>query len=102
MATAPAIPAGALNMAFSSKNAQGTARRGAAAENDQRQRFWRQYTRLACRYRKCSWSIASRHPALSCARFRVMQAVIFATSGTKSEQSRMASPVHACRASSLA
>jgi hypothetical protein len=39
--------------------------------------------------------IATRHPSLSCDDFAFMQAVTLATSGITSEQSRIASGVHA-------
>src|SRR5215470_5208752 len=45
--------------------------------------------------------MAIRHAALNCPRFAIMQRVTFATSGMKSEQSRMASGVHASRASGV-
>jgi hypothetical protein len=45
--------------------------------------------------------IAVKQAALICARLAFMQAVIFATSGMNSEQSRMASGVQACWTSAL-
>src|SRR5262249_33708538 len=45
--------------------------------------------------------MAIRHAALNCPRFAIMQRVTFATSGMKSEQSRMASGVQAWRASGV-